>query len=107
MLLLLVFCHFLADYPLQGDFLAKAKNPVNPIPNIPWYQAMVAHCSIHAGFVFLVTGNFLFAGIEFFVHYLTDTAKCKGRISYNIDQFIHIITKIVIVLLAYRGLLPY
>lgn len=24
--------HALADYPLQGDFLAKAKNRANPIP---------------------------------------------------------------------------
>jgi hypothetical protein len=25
-LALLIFAHFLADYPLQGDFLAKGKN---------------------------------------------------------------------------------
>ena len=28
--------HALADYPLQGDFLAKAKNRTAPIPGVPW-----------------------------------------------------------------------
>lgn len=39
MLTALIAGHFLCDYPLQGDFLSKAKNRVNPIPGVPWYQA--------------------------------------------------------------------
>ena len=55
MLALLLAAHALCDYPLQGDFLAKAKNPAQPIPGVPWWCAMAAHCAIHAGAVLLVT----------------------------------------------------
>lgn len=33
----LVAGHALADYPLQGDFLARAKNRAAPIPGVPWF----------------------------------------------------------------------
>lgn len=97
MLFLLVVGHLIADYPLQGDFLSKAKNPTNPIPGVPWYQAMFAHCGIHAGIVFLITGMWFAAFIEFVVHFATDYLKCSGDISYNVDQAIHIMTKVLIV----------
>ena len=97
--ILLTFGHFLADYPLQGDFLARAKNLVNPIAGVPWYQAMAAHCGIHAGFVFLITGSFLCTGIEFVFHFLIDVSKCEGKISYNIDQAMHVGTKIFLIIL--------
>lgn len=89
----LLFCHYLADYPWQGDFLAKAKNRLNPIPGVPWYQAMVGHCAIQAGFVGLVTGSVVLAVLEFGVHFITDDAKCMNRINYNADQAIHIACK--------------
>jgi hypothetical protein len=31
----LLVAHVLADYPLQGAFLARGKNHRNPIPGIP------------------------------------------------------------------------
>jgi hypothetical protein len=34
----LVAAHALCDYPLQGDFLARAKNRAAPIAGVPWYQ---------------------------------------------------------------------
>jgi hypothetical protein len=37
---LLLVDHALADYPLQGDFLARAKNHTAPIPGISWYQSL-------------------------------------------------------------------
>jgi hypothetical protein len=37
---LLLVDHALADYPLQVDFLARAKNHAAPIPGISWYQAL-------------------------------------------------------------------
>lgn len=54
---LLVFGHMLGDYPLQGDFLSKAKNRYAPIAGVPWYQALGAHSAIHAGFVGIITGS--------------------------------------------------
>lgn len=93
-LFLLIFFHALADYPLQGDFLAKAKNRVSPIPGIPWWQALGAHSSIHSGFVLLATGSVLLAAVEFVVHFLTDDAKCRGKLTFNQDQGIHLLCKL-------------
>jgi len=91
---LMVFTHALADYPLQGDFLSRAKNHTAPIPGAPWYQALAAHSVIHAGFVFLITGSAPLAALELAIHALTDHAKCAGLISYDQDQAIHIGCKI-------------
>ena len=90
---LLVFGHVLADYPLQGDFLAKAKNRYAPIAGVPWYQALGAHSAIHAGFVGIITGSMLLALCELIMHYRIDDAKCAEKISYNQDQALHIACK--------------
>lgn len=92
---LLVVGHVLADYPLQGDFLAKGKNRTNPIEGIPWYQAMFAHIMIHGGMVFMVTGSILLSLMEVVIHGITDDAKCRGKLSYNVDQIIHIGCKLI------------
>jgi hypothetical protein len=94
-LVLLLLGHLLADYPLQGDFLSRAKSAVNPIPGVPWWQAMSAHCGIQAGFVWLATGSVTLGALEFVVHFVTDDAKCRNRISYNADQAIHIGCKLL------------
>lgn len=94
LLILLVFAHFLADYPLQGDFLAKAKNRAAPIPGVPWWQAMAAHCGIHAGMVYVLTSCWPLALVEFIAHWLTDSAKCRGKIGFNTDQTIHLACKV-------------
>ena len=93
--LVLMLFHFLADFPLQGDYLAKAKNPYSPLPGTPWYWAMGAHCWIHGGAVMLVTGSWMIGLAEFFVHGCIDLAKCKGNISYNEDQFLHVAFKVI------------
>lgn len=93
-LILLIFWHFLADYPLQGDFLSRAKNRANPIPGVPWYQAMGAHAFLHAAGVWFITGSALFGLYELVAHALIDDAKCRGRIGFNGDQFLHIACKV-------------
>lgn len=92
--LLLLFVHALADYPLQGDFLSRAKNRANPIPGVPWYQALFAHAAIHAGGVYLVTSSPTLFVLEFVAHAITDDLKCMGRISFNADQAIHVACKV-------------
>lgn len=92
-LILLLGWHALADYPLQGDFLAKAKNPSSPIPGVPWWQALWAHSVIHAAGVMVITGFPLLAGVELVGHALTDWAKCKGKIGFNVDQAVHVAMK--------------
>lgn len=93
--ILLIAAHALCDYPLQGDFLAKAKNMTSPIPGVPWWQAMWAHSAIHSGAVMLITGMWFLAVAEFAVHFATDWAKCRGMISFNADQAIHIACKVI------------
>ena len=89
----LVIGHCLADYPLQGDFLSKAKNHRQPIPGVPWYQALMAHSAIQAGMVWFVTGKLWLAGVEFVLHAFTDYMKSDGRISFNTDQVVHLACK--------------
>lgn len=88
----LIGLHALADYPLQGDFLAKAKNRLAPIPGVPFWQALGAHAAIHALFVATVL-DWRFGVAEFVAHALIDDSKCAGRISYNVDQALHAFCK--------------
>lgn len=98
--LLLVAAHALADYPLQGDFLAKAKNVSAPLPGVPWYQALGAHAAIHAGSVGVLTGSVWLGLAEFVAHCAIDHAKCRGRIGFNTDQGAHVACKLLWAALA-------
>jgi hypothetical protein len=95
----LIVAHALCDYPLQGDFLAKAKNR-GAIADVPWYQALGAHCVIHAGAVAFLTGSIGLGLAEFAVHWITDDLKCRQRISFNADQAIHLGCKLAWALIA-------
>lgn len=94
-LLLLFAGHALCDFPLQGDFLARGKNRFAPLPGIPWYQCLFAHSLIHAGMVFLITHSYTFAFCELYIHFWTDYAKCDGKLTFNQDQSIHYICKVL------------
>lgn len=100
MLAMLVIAHAVADYPLQGDFLARAKNRFAPVPGVPWYHALVAHGAIHAGAVWLITGSPWLGLAEFAIHVVTDDRKCAGRLTYNQDQIIHIVCKVIWAVIA-------
>lgn len=100
MLALLLFGHALADYPLQGDFLSKAKNRSAPIPGVPWWHAMGAHAVIHGGFVGVITGLWWLGVAEAVIHSMTDDAKCQGKISFSADQSIHIACKMAWTVIA-------
>jgi len=91
--------HGLADYPLQGDFLARGKNHKSPIPGIPWYQCLFWHSLIQGGMVALITGSVLLGVLETIAHAITDYTKSEGKISLNEDQYIHISFKAIWALL--------
>lgn len=97
----MLVAHALADYPLQGDFLAKAKSRQAPITGVPWWQALGAHALIHAGGVALVTGSVWLGLMEFAAHFAIDDAKCKGRLSFNQDQGLHIVCKVLWAAIAF------
>lgn len=88
--------HALTDYPLQGDWLSKAKNPTLALVpgEVIWPLALVSHALIHAGVVKLATGSWLLACAEFIAHAAIDYAKCVGRFGYNTDQCLHILCKV-------------
>ncbi|WP_447579925.1 DUF3307 domain-containing protein [Acinetobacter baumannii] len=96
--LLFLFAHLLADYPLQGEFLAtmKGKNPI----------VLVSHAGIWTGCIAL-TGFFL--GFEvgyidmfllFSIHAIADYLKAANKLWYKkldslrggllFDQLIHV-----------------
>lgn len=97
---LLLVGHALCDYPLQGGFLATAKNHRNPVPGVPWYQCLAAHAMIHAGAVYVVTHSWWAALSEFAFHASIDYWKNDGRFTFNQDQALHIACKLVWAVLA-------
>lgn len=108
-LLWMLIGHAVADYPLQGDWLSKAKNQtLNLVPGEAiWPGALLSHAAIHAGAVQLATGSWSLAGAEFAAHALIDHTKCAGRLSYNVDQALHVACKVAwFALLCVFGRLP-
>jgi hypothetical protein len=101
----LLAAHALCDYPLQGDFLARAKNHRAPVPGVPWYQALGAHALIHGGAVALVTGSVALGLAETLCHVAIDYAKCDGRLDYNEDQYLHAACKMTWVVLLSHGVI--
>ncbi len=100
-IILLILGHLLADYALQGDFMAKAKNHLMPKPNVPWFTVLLSHATIHGIFVFLVTGNFIFMILEIVSHAWIDYAKSNGDISFNEDQILHLLMKAIYVFIMF------
>lgn len=100
MAIALVGAHFVADYPLQGDFLARAKNQTAPIPGFPWWHALSAHSAIHGAFVALITGIWWLFFAEALIHFITDDLKCRGKIGLDLDQAIHLACKAIWLALA-------
>jgi hypothetical protein len=91
----LIIGHCVADYPLQGDFLARGKNYKTAFPGMHWTAIMSVHAALQAGSVWLLTGSPVLGGCEFVCHWLTDYAKCADRISFNTDQLVHLACKLL------------
>ena len=81
-LLMIIVCHLIGDYVLQGEFLAatKGKN---------WYH-LIIHCILYClpfYFVFGFTWQIIYI---FAIHIATDAAKARyGTINYATDQIVH------------------
>jgi len=108
----LVIGHALADFPLQGDFLSRGKNRHVIPPQLAdgraspknlWVYLMSAHCLIHAGFVWLISGYAVFALAEFALHWIIDCLKCDGKTSFETDQWLHILCKAAFVGILWAG----
>ncbi len=91
---MLLFGHCLADFPLQGEYLSKTKNPKNNYIEF-WLPTLFAHSMIHAGIVFAITGYLSLAILQLVTHFIIDYAKAvqktySARASFLIDQFLHV-----------------
>lgn len=93
MLFYLLVGHALADFPLQGQFLAEAKNPTKPIGEKWWPMALPMHGLIHGGAVAIITGSLTLGIIEWFLHTIIDYFTCIGKIDLYVDQYLHIMLK--------------
>ncbi len=104
-LALLLIGHALCDYPLQGEWLSRAKNfRVAVMPGeVIWPAALASHAAIHAGAVRIATGSWILALLEFVAHAGIDHAKCAGRLSFNQDQLLHLSCKLLWVALIALG----
>lgn len=96
---LLVAGHFVADYPLQGDFLAKAKAQG---PLRVWH--LFGHSVIHGGAVLLITGSLILFALETLAHMLIDECKVRERISFATDQSLHIGCKLLWIAIIAGGI---
>lgn len=99
----MVIGHMLADFPLQGDYLARAKLRTAGFPGVPWYYALFAHSAIHAGVVGLITGSVLCMVLELVLHMTIDFAKGEEEIDFATDQALHIVCKVAWALLVIGG----
>jgi hypothetical protein len=108
----LLIGHMVADYPLQGVFLATAKNRradaavlfgEKQVPRGLWIHALSAHSMIHGGVVWLLTGSVVLGLAETVLHWVIDYIRCEGWIGYTTDQMLHFSCKIVYALLLAAG----
>jgi Protein of unknown function (DUF3307) len=99
----LLIGHALADYPLQGAFLARAKDRHSDsgamfgeqkAPKGLWIHALTAHSLVHAGAVWLITSSVLLAVVELVLHWCIDFAKCEDWTGFHTDQALHVLCKI-------------
>lgn len=97
----LVFWHTVADYPLQGDFLASGKNRNTQLGKLFWPHCLSAHAIIHGGGVALITGLWWLGIAEAIIHAVTDWMKCENKIGMRADQSIHYGCKALWLLVAY------
>ncbi len=85
--------HALADYPLQGDYLAREKVRSQAACLTSWVMALSAHALVHAGAVWLISGSMGLAAAELALHWLIDLAKGERRIGMLTDQLLHLACK--------------
>ncbi len=95
--------HALADFPLQGDYIAKQKARRHADNNSVWIVALTAHCIIHAGGVWLVSGSLALGCVEFVLHALIDIGKGEEKFGLVTDQLLHLTCKLAYVILITGG----
>jgi hypothetical protein len=89
---LLLMAHFVCDFGLQSDRMAREKCP-GCDTTLPWGWWMAAHASTHGLAVALLTGVTWLGVAEAAIHAWIDHRKCLGQISLTTDQILHLLCK--------------
>ena len=88
----LLCTHFLLDFAIQGDFVAKYKaRIVDDSNNVMWKWVLTAHAASHTLPVLLLTQSVLLGMVMFVSHFVIDFLKCEQKINFNQDQTLHIL----------------
>lgn len=97
-LLIFLFAHLLADYPLQGDFLAKAKG--NNFIALISHAGIWTGCIAIAGYLIGFDIDYIDILLLFSIHTVADYLKASNKLWYKnvdalkggliIDQLIHV-----------------
>lgn len=102
MLSTLMCYHFLLDFAIQGDFVAKFKaRLIDGENNIMWKWVLTAHAASHTLPVIILTESLALSGIMFLSHFIIDFLKCEQRINFNQDQTLHIFVILLITWLSF------
>lgn len=91
--LMLAMGHFLGDFALQSDRMAREKCPGDDV-TLPFYWWLVSHAAIHGFLVGMITGVPMLGLGEWVAHALTDIGKCRRCYHLSGDQAIHLATKL-------------
>ena len=96
--------HALADYPLQGEYLARMKCRDQANNPSEWFIALGAHSLVQAGGVWIVSGSAILGLTELCLHWLIDFGKGEGKFGYVTDQVLHLACKLGYVVVLVLGI---
>jgi hypothetical protein len=96
---LLLAGHYVCDFVLQGEAMGSGKSRRRNVrtqrgPEFPPWQAwLAAHALTHGAAVCLITGSWPCGVAETVLHAAIDHLKCERRISFALDQGLHLVCK--------------
>jgi uncharacterized membrane protein YhaH (DUF805 family) len=90
---LLIMTHAVVDFGLQNQFVADFKARKSGVDF--WGWVLGAHCLMHGAGVFLVTQRIDLAIAETVAHGIIDHLKCEGKFGFHMDQFLHVVCKVI------------
>jgi hypothetical protein len=108
----IAFAHALADFVFQTDTMARYKSRINDAARIKdpatplnmrkssWEYWLSAHALVQGGMLWLLTGIAWWGMAETVVHWIIDYLKTQNRFALHTDQFLHLLTKVVLVIIA-------
>lgn len=105
MLYVLLALHFIGDYVFQNDFVSSGKNRHTQLGKQYWLVILPMHGYLHGFLIWAVTNSLTLAAIETVTHIVIDYLKCEKKFGFYMDQFLHVLVKVLIAyLFMYHGL---